>query len=155
MPHPLWATSVLIFPIFATLIWSLAMYWRRKWPSFAIVTAAVIFLLVLIRLLNSADGSVQKNWRLFLELMWPYLGLTGGVGYYICCLPRRPAGPLHCRKCGYHLVGLPLSGLNCPECGTQWRGQGSGLEEKPVELIPIPTRPIPRRKDIPQKNSAA
>jgi hypothetical protein len=141
--------DVLIFPIFSALIWSLAMVWRRRWPSFVVVTSALAFLLSMMHLLAAWHEHLPPMSHLLYELLWPYILLTGTVGYYICCLPRRPAGPLNCRKCGYHLEGLNPVNLKCPECGRPWRGQGSGFEQKPVALLPIPTRPIPRRTDLP------
>ncbi len=136
---------MLIFPIFSTLVWALAMYWRRRWPSFAIVTASMLVLLGVARIFDAWHEHLPAMSHLFYELLWPYIGLTCGIGYYICFLPRRPSGELHCRGCGYHLVGLNPAGLNCPECGTPWEGKGSGLEAPPEKLIPIPRKPMKKR----------
>ncbi|HMN39224.1 MAG TPA: hypothetical protein PKE29_00145 [Phycisphaerales bacterium] len=136
---------MLIFPIFATLVWALAMYWRRRWPSFAIVSASLVLLLGVSRIFAAWHEHLPPMSHLFYELLWPYIGLIGAIGYYICLLPRRPSGDLYCRSCGYHLAGLNPAGLNCPECGAQWRGAGSGLEPPPEALIPIPRGPGKRR----------
>jgi hypothetical protein len=138
-------SRVLLFPIFSSLIWALAMYWRRRWQSFAVVTVAVVFLLGLTRILAAWHEHLPPMSHLFYELLWPYIVLTGGIGYYICCLPRRFTGELDCRACGYHLVGLKLTDLKCPECGKAWEGKGSGLEPPPEVLIPIPRGPVKKR----------
>jgi hypothetical protein len=139
---------VLIFPIFATLVWSLAMVWRRRWPSFAFVTGALLLLLGLVHLLEAWHEHLPSMYRLFYEIMWPYIALTGGVGYFICLLPRPFSGEKICRGCGYDLAGLNPRGLQCPECGMQWRGSGSEFD-KPEELVPIPKHPI--SKDRPTR----
>jgi hypothetical protein len=136
---------VLIFPIFATLVWALAMYWRRRWPSFAIVTGAMIALLIVVRIFAAWRDALPVYSPIFYELMWPYIILTGALGYYICCLPRPPTG-LQCGKCRYDLSGLNLKDLTCPECGEPWRGQGSGFEPPPVVLTPILKTPPPKRR---------
>ena len=136
---------MLIFPIFATIIWALAMYWRRRWPSFAIVTGALFILMIVVRLFSASRDMLPAYSPIFYELMWPYIVLTGAIGYYICVLPRPPT-ELQCGKCRYDLSGLDLKGLNCPECGQPWRGKGSGFEPPPEVLTPIlKTRPAKRR----------
>lgn len=136
---------MLVFPILATLVWAFAMRWRRQWPSFAIVTGAVVLLLLLVRLLASWHEHLPPMYQLFYEVLWPYIGLTGGVGYYICCLPRPPA-EMQCAKCRYDVSGLNPRGLLCPECGSEWRGKGSEFEPPPVQLTPIPTVPRGNRR---------
>jgi len=134
-------TDVLIFPIFASLVWSLAMVWRRRWPSFAIVTAALVLLVGMMRMIDTWNEHLPSMVKIVYELMWPYIGLTGAVGYYICLLPRPFTGVLTCRGCGYDLAGLDPKGLHCPECGAQWRGRGSEFD-KPVELVSSPKAPV-------------
>ena len=102
---------MLIFPIFSTLIWALAMYWRRRWPSFAIVTAALVMLLLLMQLFRVGASTLPPMSKLLDEILWPYIALTGLVGYYICCLPPPAHGVIDCHGCGYHLAGAePPSG---------------------------------------------
>ena len=140
---------MLVFPIFSALVWSLAMVWRRQWPSFAVVTGALVFLFGLMGLLSAWDERLPAMFKIFHEVMWPYIILTGAVGYYICVLPRPFTGDLTCKRCGYHLGGLNPRGLVCPECGEQWRGRGSEFD-KPVELVPSPKARADRRG--PRKN---
>jgi len=135
-----------IFPvIYAVLVWYATMRWRRQWPSFAVVGAGVCVLAALGLSLPHADvGHGWDVFELFKVLLWPYAALVGGVGLFIACLPRR-AKPGQCTDCYYDLSGLDPRGLRCPECGTQYRGPGSGLEDELQELIPIPKQPIPKR----------
>ena len=137
---------MLIFPIFATLVWALAMHWRRQWQSFAAVTGSILFLYLIFRLLYVWQEHLPPLSALaYGELLWPYIGLTGAIGYYICFLPRPPT-ETQCRKCRYELSGLNPKGLNCPECGQQWRGKGSEFEPPPVELTPILREPPKKRR---------
>ena len=54
-------------------------------------------------------------------LLYPYVFLLGGVGYYMAVLPR-PAGEGAkdpCAQCGYDLHGIEeFAQPVCPECGT-------------------------------------
>lgn len=138
---------MLIFPIFAVIVWALTMRWRRRWPAFVIVTVAVGTLLLLTRLLVAYEYLLPRETRLVHELLWPYIGLLALVGYYIACLPRRP-GEHACPTCHYDLRGLNPRGLSCPECGAEWRGPGSGHEPPPDDLIPIPKGPPKRREAL-------
>ncbi len=135
---------MLIFPIFAVLIWSLAMQWRRQWPSFAIVSAAVVMLLGMLRIFDAWHEHLPPMVEVLYEFMWPYIGLTAGIGYYICFLPRPPT-EMQCKHCRYDLTGLDLRDLKCPECGEVWHGKGSG-DDRPVELTPILKSPPAKRR---------
>lgn len=138
---------MLLFPIYAVLIWSVTMYWRRRWPAFVAVALSVLSLLMLGRLFMAYEYWFPPTAKLFYEMLWPYTFLVGGMGLYIACLPRR-VGPNQCKKCHYDLSGLDPRGLTCPECGTEWCGPGSGKEPPPVELIPIPKGPPMRRRSL-------
>ena len=136
---------MLLFPIFATIIWALAMCWRRRWPAFAIVTGALVVLVFVVRVFTISRDLLPEYSPIFYELMWPYIFLTGAIGYYICLLPRPPL-EFECRSCRYDLSGLDLNGLTCPECGQPWRGTGSGFEPPPVVLTPILKIPPAKRR---------
>lgn len=128
---------VLIFPILASLVWWAAMHWRRQWPAFAVVTATIVGLLLLSMLLRAWWDHMPDAARLFTGvILWPYLGLTGGVGYYIACLPRPPK-PHECRGCRYDLSALVPRDLKCPECGEAYRGPGSGWHDPAQARTPI------------------
>ena len=135
-------THVLLFPIYAVVIWALAMHWRRRWPAFAIVACGTALLVGAVRLCMRLD-LLPATAKIFYELLWPYILLLGGMGTYIACLPRR-AREHECQRCHYDLRGLDPLALTCPECGAEWRGRGSGREAKHEELVPIPGR-TPKR----------
>jgi hypothetical protein len=136
-----------IFPVvYAVLVWSIAMHWRRRWPAFVAVAVGVIALLLLYSLVHAWDGAFPPHYRHIFLLFWPYTILIGLMGFYIACLPRR-AQEHECQKCCYDLRGLNPKGLSCPECGETFKGQGSGLEPPEPTLIPIP-RGAPRDRTV-------
>lgn len=138
---------MLVFPIYAVLVWAAAMHWRRRWPSFALVTAGVLVLVLGQRLVFRFGEHLAPQYRHLFILLVPYTILMGSMGYFICLLPRR-VHETECRGCGYDLAGLNPLGLSCPECGAEWRGRGSAHAPKPPELIPIPKGPPKRRRTI-------
>lgn len=110
---------MLIFPIYALLVWYVCFRWRRSWiaflaalaGAFAVVTLALMDarLRVWFNLPRTAFSNLQI-------LLWIEAIAVGVVGLFIACLPRgysrRP-----CRRCGYDLSGLEDANPTCPECG--------------------------------------
>ena len=80
------------------------------------------------------------------------LGALGFVllvmGLFVASLPRAHPGGMVCRGCRYNLTGLNPIGLECPECGAQWRGEGSGHVDTRPARIPIPTGREKRRPHL-------
>lgn len=137
----------MIFPvIYAVVVWGLAMHWRRQWPAAAAVIIGLCGLILVYRLFV-AMGDHLTGYRHMLVLFWPYTVFVTAIATYIACLPRR-LSDTQCRSCAYDLHGLDMKNLNCPECGTEWQGQGSGKEPPPEPLIPIPTGPPMRRRTL-------
>jgi hypothetical protein len=114
--------------------------------------------------------------HLLLVLLIPYTALVALVAVFLVSLPRAKSKD-GCRKCGYNLSGLNPLGLVCPECGAEqsgyrctgcnhdlrgldprsllcpkchqpWKGPGSGRENEPEVLVPIPKRPVKKRRAI-------
>ncbi len=142
------ADRVLIFPIFACVVWGLAMHWRRQWPAFLVVTVSVVGMVLIAMLMRAWWDKMPDAARIFTGvILWPYVLLTGAVGYYIALLPRPPQ-PHECTKCRYDLSALPAAGLQCPECGTPYRGRGSSKDAEPVALIPIRHGPPKTRRTL-------
>ncbi|MBY0312481.1 MAG: hypothetical protein K2W85_10450 [Phycisphaerales bacterium] len=139
---------MLIFPILASIVWAAAMHWRRQWPSFVIVTLTVIGLLLVAMIMRAWADHMPDAARIFTGVvLWPYLLLTGTVGYYIACLPRPPK-PHECQSCRYDLSALAPKGLKCPECGTTYRGPGSEHAPEPAPLTPIRHGPVKARRTL-------
>lgn len=117
---------MMVFVIYAAMVWWLAAKWRRTWLSFAAVTAGVLFVLALARgqeWFGVVTGIRLVN-TMVNALLYPYVVLLGLMGYYIAVLPRPLGEGAHkpCRNCGYDLVGAEeFESTLCPECGVDWR----------------------------------
>lgn len=141
---------MLLFPIYAALVWYFAFRWRRNWRGFIAVALGVLAVYMLTSLIPSererriAGFGVppEMHWLLYLEMLAVGLG-----GFIIACMPRG-SREMDCAKCGYNLEGLDPVDLHCPECGALWRGLGSRLEHDRtrVPLIPIPWGAKPKKR---------
>lgn len=130
-------SRVLLFPIYAILIWLFAAQWRRQWKGFAVVGVGTLVLLVIeLSLLRLAGGErrgivfipgLAPGQVLFLLLV--FTGLVAGVGLFIACSRPAPPSDMHCPRCFYDLHGLDPVNLHCPECGRLWTGKGSHSPE--------------------------
>ncbi|MGE3107995.1 MAG: hypothetical protein AB7G11_10920 [Phycisphaerales bacterium] len=124
---------MLLFPLYAVVIWALAAKWRRTWKGFAAVLVGTVLLLLieytLYRLGNLKLPLIQPKQAL--GLLIPFTVLVFLVGVFIACQRRPTPSPIHCTKCHYDLTGLNPAGLHCPECGAEWRGVGSGFASEP------------------------
>jgi hypothetical protein len=132
-------------------IWYLAIRYRRHWIGYACVTGGALLLILISRpavgenaLAALLPSGFRSGYRQMMALLIPESVLIALVGYFIVSIPHRH-GPTQCRRCGYDLQGLSPRGLSCPECGAEWRGKGSGLEEPPIVLTPIVKGP-PRKR---------
>ncbi len=111
---------MVLFSIYAVIVWFAAARYRRQWGSFASVAAGLAGL-ILIALLH-IQLSRWTNGRIFLPvlqaMLYPYIGLVALVGLYLSCLPRAMAATA-CRACEYDLTGLAADRVVCPECGRE------------------------------------
>lgn len=112
---------MMIFVLYAAVVWYAAARWRRTWWSFAVVTGG---LLVIIGFILAQDWiSLAIGFRLVgvmvNGLLYPFAVLLGLVGYYIALIPRPPGegASVPCEHCGYDLVGMENPAGVCPECG--------------------------------------
>lgn len=109
---------MLLFVLYAVLVWYACARWRRRWLGFAcalVGAAGVVGVAIFHIHLNRWSGG-----RIYLpvlqSLLYPYGVLLLVMGLYIACLPRsRPA--ISCRRCHYDLAGLEEDEPRCPECG--------------------------------------
>jgi hypothetical protein len=110
---------MVVFPIYAVLIWALTWRFRRSWLAYVTVFAGVLGVAVLAALHRFTELVFPVNVS---GPFFPLLLLTEAVfvlvvGVYIACLPlHRVDRP--CRACGYELAGLEEANPTCPECGT-------------------------------------
>ncbi len=106
------------FVVYAVGIWYAAARWRRRWQSFAWVTAG-FFGCVFVAWLHTRLN-IYTHGKIYLpilrSLLYPYTGLVVVVGLYIACLPRGNRFHGCCPWCKYDLTGLPRP-AKCPECG--------------------------------------
>ncbi|MBL8964945.1 MAG: hypothetical protein KF787_00985 [Phycisphaeraceae bacterium] len=113
---------MMIFVLYAAIVWYAAARWRRTWWAFSAVTAGLLLIIGFIL----AQGWISQaiGFRLVgvmvNGLLYPFAALLGLVGYYIAVIPRPPGeGAQHpCEHCGYDLVGMEETDRGvCPECG--------------------------------------
>jgi hypothetical protein len=125
---------VVAFTIYVVLVTFFAARWRRTVRAFAVVAAAEGVLIALawahlqIPELESRGYRLASdiNIRPFQAILYPYIVLTGFMGFFVASLPRR-APVESCAHCRYDLTSLldePLP-LVCPECGRQHVRVGS------------------------------
>lgn len=123
---------MLILPAYAVILWYLVARHRRTWKG-ALFTSAGFGLLVFIAYFHWLL-SKWTDGRVFLPtlqaVLYPYSVLTGVVGVYICCVPRRRE---HCQcvQCRYDLSGLDGERVTCPECGREQAIVASGSQSAP------------------------
>jgi hypothetical protein len=116
---------MLLFPLYAALVWYGCYRWRRRFVGFAIYAAGVLALVMLayldVRLMRWMFNSPPSPSLLL--LLCAEAGMVALVGALVVCSPReRAAKP--CRACGYELEGLDDANPRCPECGLE----GAALE---------------------------
>lgn len=135
---------MILLAAYAVFIFYLAMRYRRQWGGFVSVAGGVLLLLLIARpaleehnvLTALLPVGMRVGYKHLLILILPEAALIALVGFFIASLPRNLSATA-CRKCKYELGGLNPIGLVCPECGTEWKGPGSGREEPPIVLTPI------------------
>lgn len=110
---------MLLFPIYAAMVWYACYRWRRRflgWAAYGAGVAGILLLLVAdIRLMRLVFN--QTPAPSFLLLLGAEAVMVAVIGLLVVTAPReRPVVP--CRACGYELDGLDDPNPRCPECGT-------------------------------------
>lgn len=138
---------MIVFAIYALLVWWLAARWRRTWTGVTAVVAGTGLAALTAWLVPTTILPVDMRLLVFAEA-----GAILAVGAFILALPVRRretacvkcAGALvpgpgtggakwpicaacgiqhgECEWCGHSLNGLPIGELVCPECGTHREG---------------------------------
>ncbi|MFN0010910.1 MAG: hypothetical protein ACKVS8_04615 [Phycisphaerales bacterium] len=124
---------MILFAIYAVVVWWMAMRHRRTPMGFAIAALCALPMLLAARYVPAlatfgvSTGTVPTTPGRGLEgmqiLLWAEAAVVAGVSLFIVCLPRPPRGR-HCHYCWYDLSGLDTDTDLCPECGTPRRGYG-------------------------------
>jgi hypothetical protein len=105
---------LIIFAVYAVVVWFLAMRWRRQFRGFVVSIAGALLAMLItwgLRRIISEMAYIQLSLLLFAEA-----AIVGGMGVFIALLPRAPAHP-HCPWCWYNTSGLGPDVKACPECG--------------------------------------
>ncbi|MBA4039067.1 MAG: hypothetical protein C0468_01830 [Planctomyces sp.] len=121
---------MILFPLYAAIVWAVAFAWRRTWAGALAVIAGSVAIVVLTRalqVLGLGGGG-------FLLLLIAESVVVGGIGLAIVLSPRRPDFP-HCHRCGHDLRGLDGAVLRCPECGTPRQDTPEGRVGKPAVRV--------------------
>jgi ribosomal protein S27AE len=111
---------MLLFPIYAMLVWFACYRYRRTFAGFCAVaagTAGVITIALLerrVRLWLDIDANPLTNLQF---LLWIEAGTVGLLGL-VCVMAPQHRAEVPCRRCGYELEGLEHENPTCPECGT-------------------------------------
>jgi len=109
---------VVLFPLYAMLVWALTWRTRRTWLASVTVLAGVlgVCILGLLHRFTELVFPVHVSGPIFPLLLATEAAIILVVGTFIAVLPRhridRP-----CRRCRYELVGLDDPNPTCPECG--------------------------------------
>jgi RNA polymerase subunit RPABC4/transcription elongation factor Spt4 len=112
---------MILFPIYAVVIWYLCFRWRRHWIGWACLVlglAGVGLLGWAHRMLNTAIFADEVNPLLFQILLVAEAALVLVMGGFSVTLPVEVAD-VPCRRCRYDLAGLEVDNPTCPECGMQ------------------------------------
>jgi hypothetical protein len=148
---------VFAFVIYAVAVWYAAARWRRRWESFAWITAGFAGLVLVAyfhwRLNIWTHGNIYLP--VLRVLLFPYTALVVGIGLFIALLPRRIIPWAHCPGCLYDLRGLDAPVESCPECGmneelgqlifgSQFKGFPAGPGLSPGEAATAPRAPARR-----------
>lgn len=138
--HDLWpplicsllkGATLVLFPIYAFLVWYACLRWRRQFMGIA----ALILGVALIALLAQADLAIRRALHLhdegplFRFMLYSEALIVTLVGAILVFLPPRAGAQHPCRRCGYELAGLEHANPTCPECGTAFAACK-------VELVP-------------------
>ncbi len=106
---------MIIFSIYALLIWWGAYTGRRTWRGFSVAIAGAVVVLPAI------DPLVYLAWMMMGErpnwlfiFFYAYSAVIALAGVFLATMPRADANR-PCHKCGYDLHGID-AGV-CPECG--------------------------------------
>src|SRR5262245_59091878 len=110
---------MILFPIYAVVIWYLCFRWRRQWIGWGCLVlglAGVGLLGWVHRTLNTAFFGEDVNPLLFQILLVAEAALVLVMGGFSVTLPIEVA-EVPCRRCHYDLAGLEDDNPTCPECG--------------------------------------
>lgn len=115
-PRPRNNHTVVLFSVYAVIVWYAAARYRRTWIALAAVAAGVAgLILVALFHIQLARWSHGRIFLPTLQLMlYPYILLVAAIGLYLSLLPRI-IPVTACRTCEYDLRGL--AAVVCPECG--------------------------------------
>ncbi len=133
---------MLIFPLFAVLVWYGCFRYRRSLRGLAAlvlglagITVLAWFDITLARLFGSSFGP-----SLFMLLLIGEGSIIAMVGVFLLAQPRERA-QLPCRACGYELLGLELANPRCPECGLA-HAVAEVVADQPVCAANAPLAPV-------------
>ncbi len=136
---------MILFAVYAVVVWWMAMRHRRTLVGFAIAALCALPMLLAAQYVPAlatfgiTTGTVPATPGRGLEglqiLLWAEAAVVASVSLFIVCLPRPPRGR-HCRYCWYDLTGLDAEADLCPECGTPRDGYTSRAPSPDAKATP-------------------
>ena len=121
---------MILFAVYAVVVWWMAMRHRRTLAGFAIAALCALPVLLAARYApvlgvigsgSAAPRTPGRGMEGLQILLFAEAVVVAGVALFIACLPRPPSGR-HCGYCWYDLSGLDTDTDVCPECGTPRAG---------------------------------
>lgn len=136
---------MILFAVYALVIWYLTMRLRRRVAGFVIAVVGGLAAYYLGRWLPGMLPSWLIDREGYMGISWLFYaeaGVVTGIGVFIACLPR-PLDYPHCPYCRYDLRGLEGEATLCPECGQGMKGHEGLTPRLTRSRSPAPPPPTP------------
>lgn len=127
---------MIVFTLYALLVWAAAFHGRRTWRGYAVALGgAAVVLPAIDPLVYVVWWALGERPTWLFPFFYGYAGVIALAGVMLASVARRDEKH-PCASCGYELAGIS-AGL-CPECGQAIRPTSAGRRASAP-------RPAPRR----------
>lgn len=132
---------MLLFPLYAAIVWYGCYRFRRQFLGYAAFAAGVLGIVLLLWLdIRLTRWLLNQHPAPGLLMMLSAEGcIVFLIGGYLVMTPRERAA-MPCRRCAYELAGLDDHDPRCPECGLERAAKRGDLPPAPpAEPMPVAT----------------